>query len=88
MDFGSILGQQFQLLALDSFGFIVEADEQLILFDRPYRAQAYLNLLQRRFPSLRLDWYRTPRRRFEVVLLYGDESGFGEVLGIDGGQTL
>ena len=44
----------------------------LITFNQPYRAIAYYQYLQKRAPSLNLDWYRIGLGRFRVVMLYSD----------------
>jgi hypothetical protein len=44
----------------------------LITFNQPYRANAYLRHLQKRAPSLNLDWYRIGLGRYQVVMLYSD----------------
>ncbi|CAB1073778.1 lytic transglycosylase [Olavius algarvensis Delta 1 endosymbiont] len=44
----------------------------LITFNQPYRANAYYQHLQKRAPSLNLDWYRISLGRYQVVMLYSD----------------
>lgn len=44
----------------------------LITFNQPYRAKAYFQYLQKRAPSLNLDWYRINPGRYQVVMLYSD----------------
>ncbi len=44
----------------------------LVTFNQPYRANAYLQHLQKRAPSLNLDWYRIGLGRYQVVMLYSD----------------
>ena len=44
----------------------------LITFNQPYRANAYYQHLQKRAPSLNLDWYRIGMGRYQVVMLYSD----------------
>jgi hypothetical protein len=44
----------------------------LITFSQPYRAMAYYQHLQKRAPSLSLDWYRIGLGRYRVVMLYSD----------------
>jgi len=44
----------------------------LVTFNQPYRAKAYLQHLQKRAPSLNLDWYRIGLGRYQVVMLYSD----------------
>jgi len=44
----------------------------LITFNQPYRANAYYRYLQKRSPSLNLDWYRIGLGRYQVVMLYSD----------------
>ena len=46
----------------------------LITFNQPYRANAYYQYLQRRAPSLSLDWYRIGSKRYQVVMLYSDKN--------------
>ena len=45
----------------------------LVTFNQPYRANAYLRYLQKRAPSLNLDWYRIGLGRYQVVMLYSDK---------------
>ncbi|RDH85798.1 MAG: lytic transglycosylase [endosymbiont of Escarpia spicata] len=51
-----------------------EKRRALIEFNRPYRVEAYVSSLQKRFPDLRFDWFKLPEQRFRVVVLYADES--------------
>lgn len=44
----------------------------LITFNQPYRANAYFQHLQKKAPSLDLDWYRIGLGRYQVVMLYAD----------------
>ena len=44
----------------------------LITFNQPYRANAYYQYLQKKAPSLTLDWYRIGMGRYQVVMLYAD----------------
>ena len=48
----------------------------LVTFNQPYRASAYLRHLQKRAPSLNLDWYRIGLGRYQVVMLYADRQSF------------
>lgn len=45
----------------------------IITFNRPYRAQAFYRHLQKKAPTLNLDWYRIGLGRFQVVMLYADK---------------
>jgi hypothetical protein len=45
---------------------------RLISFSTPYRAAAFVDELQRRAPTLRLDWFREHHALFHVVLTYSD----------------
>ncbi|MEH6626504.1 MAG: lytic transglycosylase domain-containing protein [Motiliproteus sp.] len=45
---------------------------ELIRFDRPYRAQAYIKMVKIRSPQLQLDWFRLPDYRYKVVASYQD----------------
>ena len=46
----------------------------LITFRQPYRAVAYYQYLQKKAPSLDLDWYRVGLGRYQVVMLYADHT--------------
>ena len=52
---------------------------ELIVFDRPYRAEAFTAALHKRVPGLRLEWYRTPGQGFRVVLLYRSSEELAKV---------
>ncbi len=54
----------------------------VIRFSRPYRAAAFVDNLQSEFGDLRLDWFRRPDGRFDVVLLFAnkDERSRGKAL--------
>jgi len=45
----------------------------LVTFNQPYRAEAYLQHLQKQAPLLNLDWYRIGLGRYQVVMLYPDK---------------
>jgi hypothetical protein len=47
----------------------------LITFNQPYRADAYYRHLQKRAPTLNLEWYRIGLGRYQVVMLYKDRVG-------------
>ena len=53
--------------------YVVEDRLFVIRFSRPYRAAAFVANLQAEFGELRLDWFRRPDGRFDVVLLFADE---------------
>jgi hypothetical protein len=44
----------------------------LITFSRPWHANGYYQHLQKKVPSLDLDWYRIGMGRYQVVMLYSD----------------
>ncbi|MBT8421589.1 MAG: lytic transglycosylase domain-containing protein [Gammaproteobacteria bacterium] len=48
----------------------IETKMALITFAAPYRAQAFVDLLQQSQPALRLEWFRQEAGRFRVMLLY------------------
>ena len=50
----------------------------LVSFGEPYRAAAFVNGLERRAPTLNLDWFRKGVGKFVVVLLYEDRDQFRE----------
>ncbi len=62
---------------------------ELIRFDRPYRAEAFVELLKSRSPQLRLDWFRLPDYHYKVVALYRSSAQLKQIefslrrLGID-----
>ncbi len=43
---------------------------ELIRFDRPYRAQAYIKMIKNRAPDLQLDWFKLSDFRIKVVATY------------------
>ncbi len=45
----------------------------IITFAQPFRAAGFYDHLHKRAPDLNIEWYRTGRRRYEVVLLYADK---------------
>ena len=51
-----------------------EGKLEVLVFYRPYRAEAFVTYLQTQEPSLRLDWFRLGLGRFRVVLLYLNEA--------------
>ncbi|MBT8088249.1 MAG: lytic transglycosylase domain-containing protein [Gammaproteobacteria bacterium] len=42
----------------------------LLTFGEPYRAQAFIDRLEKRSPDLNLDWFRRGTGQFEVVMTY------------------
>lgn len=54
--------------------YVSEGKLELLLFNRLYRAEAFVAHLQQVAPELRLDWFRLPLNRFRVVLLYRNSS--------------
>lgn len=49
-----------------------EGKHELIVFNKPYRAQAFVNTLKAALPELRLDWFRSGLGLFRVVIMYQD----------------
>ncbi len=47
---------------------------EVLVFRRPFRAEANVNYLEAEYPDLRLDWFRRRLGGFSVVLLYRDEA--------------
>ncbi len=47
---------------------------EVLVFHRPYRAEAFVTYLQTQAPKLRLDWFRHGLGRFRVVVLYRDST--------------
>ena len=50
-----------------------EKKKEIIAFNRPYRAMGFYDTIQKRAPSIRLDWFRSGPGRFQVVLLYSND---------------
>ena len=48
----------------------------LLTFGEPYRAEAFIERLEKRSPDLNLDWFRRGTGEFEVVLTYADREEF------------
>jgi hypothetical protein len=54
--------------------YVREGKLELLVFHRPYRAEAFTRYLQEQAPTLRLDWFQAGLSRFRVVLLYQDRA--------------
>lgn len=50
----------------------------LLTFGEPYRAAAFVDLLESESPDLNLDWFRRGTGEFEVVLTYADRAEFDD----------
>ena len=48
----------------------------LLTFGEPYRAEAFIERLEKQSPGLKLDWFRRGTGEFEVVLTYADREEF------------
>jgi hypothetical protein len=48
----------------------------LLSFGEPYRAEAFIQRLEKRAPDLSLDWFRRGTGKFEVVMTYADREEF------------
>ncbi len=48
----------------------------LLTFGEPYRAEAFIERLEKRTPTLNLDWFRRGTGEFEVVMSYSDREEF------------
>ncbi len=48
----------------------------LLTFGEPYRAEAFIERLEKQSPDLKLDWFRRGTGEFEVVLTYADRAEF------------
>jgi hypothetical protein len=51
---------------------------ELAVFREPYRAQAFVETLQRSAPGVRLDWFRAGSGRFRVLLFYAGDAELRE----------
>ena len=45
----------------------------IITFAQPFRASGFYDHLRKQAPNLNIEWYRTGRRRYQVVLHYADQ---------------
>ncbi|MCP4299840.1 MAG: lytic transglycosylase domain-containing protein [Gammaproteobacteria bacterium] len=48
----------------------------LLTFGEPYRAEAFIERLEKQSPDLQLDWFRRGTGEFEVVMTYADREEF------------
>ncbi len=48
----------------------------LLTFGEPYRAEAFIERMERQTPELSLDWFRRGTGEFEVVMTYADREEF------------
>jgi hypothetical protein len=48
----------------------------LLTFGEPYRAEAFIQRLEKQSPGLSLDWFRRGIGEFEVVMTYADREAF------------
>jgi len=48
----------------------------LLTFGEPYRAEAFIERLEKQSPELNLDWFRRGTGEFEVVMTYTDREEF------------
>ncbi len=48
----------------------------LLTFGEPYRAEAFIERLEKQSPGLKLDWFRRGTGEFEVVLTYANREEF------------
>ena len=48
----------------------------LLTFGEPYRAEAFIERMEKQTPGLRLDWFRRGTGEFEVVMTYADREEF------------
>ena len=48
----------------------------LLTFGEPYRAEAFIERLERKAPDLSLDWFRRDTGEFEVVMTYASREEF------------
>jgi len=67
---GYILGHLQYVLQGDG---AVQGRLLLIRFQRPYRAAAFVQGLQKQLDGARLEWFREPKGGFQVVLSYQDQ---------------
>lgn len=49
-----------------------EGKHELIVFNKPYRAQAFVTTLKASLPEVRLEWFRSRLGLFRVVIMYQD----------------
>src|SRR6056297_566281 len=53
-----------------------EKKTRVIVFNQPYRAQGFYDYLQKKAPSVRLDWFRIGLGRFDVVLMHSSQQEY------------
>ena len=46
----------------------------VITFDYFFHAEAFIDYIRKKIPSIRLDWFRTPENDYDVVMLFGSET--------------
>ena len=54
----------------------------LLTFGEPYRAEAFIERLEKKSPELNLDWFRRGTGEFEVVMTYADRQEFNSSAGL------
>ena len=60
------------VIASNRSSYIPHKHIPIITFSQPFRAAGFYDHLRKQAPDLNIEWYRTGRRRYEVVLLYSD----------------
>jgi len=55
-----------------------EGKLEVLVFYRPYRAEAFVTYLETRAPTLRLNWFRDNLGRFRVMLIYRNQTELSE----------
>lgn len=76
----SVNGKSAELsTAQTSIEYREERKLELIRFDRPYRAEAFIKQLRRQLPELQLDWFRLPDYQYKVVARYQSETQLQQI---------
>lgn len=56
----------------DKLPYASEGKLEVIVFNKPYRAEAFVSTLKASLPELRVDWFRSELGLFRVVIMYRD----------------
>ncbi len=61
------------VIASNRSPYIPQKHVLILTFSQPFRASGFYDHLRKQAPDLNIEWYRTGRRRYQVVLLYSDQ---------------
>ena len=69
-----VLRRSKQIQKIKDIRYDAEGKLEVLVFHRPYRAEAFVNYLESRAPTLEVDWFRMGLGRFRVVALYKNKA--------------